>query len=72
MVLNGSPANHVTSLLFNRLVSQETHEASNKEVKAFLNQRDLLHILADLVMALPNVAAAIHRFKPASGSGVER
>ena len=65
VVLNGSPANHVTSLLLGVLIEREGAKEN------FLAMCDLLHVLADLVMALPSTAAAIHRYKAGNSSPIQ-
>ena len=74
VVLNGSPANHVTSLLLTNMI-----EINENELKAdpyatctsFISITDYLDILADLVLVVPVCAAAIHRYKALSGSAAQ-
>ena len=64
--LQGSPANHIISLLFSEML--KTTEKENveelKEHSSFLCVVDYLEIIADLVLAVPACAAAIHRYHP--------
>jgi E3 ubiquitin-protein ligase HUWE1 len=74
----GNPAAHVTSLLINHVVSpppspEETTSASASTdddfgySRSFLWTSNTLEILADLVLAVPACAAAIHKFRPSRG-----
>ena len=74
----GNPAAHVTSLLINHVISppppsDETNSASASTDDdfgyscSFLWTSNTLEILADLVLAVPACAAAIHKFRPSRG-----
>ena len=68
--LNGTPANHVTSLLLVEMMKTfrtENHPQPDQAElmhKSFLWVVDYLEIIADLVLAVPTCAAAIHRYRP--------
>jgi len=65
--LEGTPANHVVSLLLREIFSAFPHfngRHYNDGEEPFLAIPDQLDILSDLVLAIPACAAAIHRFKP--------
>jgi hypothetical protein len=76
--LHGSPSNHVTCLVLNQMIksaetSRKLGESKGESVAllgttGFLRLVDLLDILADLVLAVPACAAAIHRYKPQNTS----
>jgi len=87
-VMNGTPANHITCLLVTEMVKlvesdKETEskilpDADDiaKEVEPsspfFLRVVDCLEVLADLVLAVPACAAAIHRYRPSSSNSIVR
>lgn len=62
--LNGTPANHVTSLLLKEIVLSA--ESPNPK-EPYLSTIDYLGTLSDLVLAIPACGAAVHRFKLAKG-----
>ena len=69
ILLNGSPTNHIVSLLLTDLTKVADNENENWEIGSpeaisFLRACDYLEILADLVLAVPACAAAIHRYRP--------
>uniref|UniRef100_A0A7S4S0Y2 HECT-type E3 ubiquitin transferase n=1 Tax=Ditylum brightwellii TaxID=49249 RepID=A0A7S4S0Y2_9STRA len=76
VALNGTPANHITSLLLTEIINlteanelEGTNLSSYKKEKVVSNKSflwtvDHLEILADLVLAVPACAAAIHRYRP--------
>jgi len=71
ITLNGTPANHVTALLFTEMIKAFEHKSSKNSVcnragGAFLSTVEYLEILADLVLAIPACAAAIHRYRPSA------
>ena len=68
--LAGSPSNYVTSLLVGKVLSLSStaKESTSGELlfgenTSFLWAADLVEILADLVLAIPTCAAAIHRYR---------
>mmetsp|Transcript_747 Transcript_747/g.1813 ORF Transcript_747/g.1813 Transcript_747/m.1813 type:complete len:4405 (+) Transcript_747:307-13521(+) len=75
---HASPIHHITGLLLNRVIQlgvtsvcekNDLAEAQNDTFdfgfeSSFLWTANLLEILADLVLAMPNCATAIHKFKP--------
>lgn len=69
---NGAPTAHVTYLLINRIMtSASTESAAAKEScdrfaddTMFLWTGNLLEILADLVLAVPACASAVHNYRP--------
>mmetsp|Transcript_9044 Transcript_9044/g.11092 ORF Transcript_9044/g.11092 Transcript_9044/m.11092 type:complete len:4662 (-) Transcript_9044:66-14051(-) len=64
ILLNGTPANHITSLLLSQLISTTSGTPPPSSGTAtFLRTVDYLDLLADLVLVLPACAAAIHRYK---------
>ena len=77
-IINGSPANHVTSLLITNLIEYAEKElkphnenrgiVSEEKPQTFVGLVDLLDILADLILAVPACAAAIHRYRPPGGT----
>jgi len=67
IILNGSPSNHITTLLLNELLKSAHSERkkSPSETKLpFLCVVEYLEIISDLVLAIPVCAAAIHRYHP--------
>ena len=67
----GSPSNQVTWLLVGNVLSLSANASVAKtgdtclgENVSFLWAADLIEILADLVLAIPACAAAIHRYRP--------
>ncbi|KAL7543885.1 hypothetical protein ACHAXR_013277 [Thalassiosira sp. AJA248-18] len=62
--LNGTPANHITSLLLKEIVATTQLSSNSNHKQPFLTTLDYLGILSDLVLAIPACGAAIHRFKP--------
>mmetsp|Transcript_14411 Transcript_14411/g.17071 ORF Transcript_14411/g.17071 Transcript_14411/m.17071 type:complete len:2242 (-) Transcript_14411:200-6925(-) len=69
IILNGSPSNHVTTLLLNELLKAVDLDAKSttEENLPFLCIVEYLEIIADLVLAIPACAAAIHRYHPTGG-----
>ena len=75
--LNGTPSNHIMSLLVENMISlsymSDSSTGDNRgsfgEEVSFLWVADILEIMADLVLAVPACAAAIHRFRPAPSKG---
>lgn len=73
--INGTPANHIMSLLVERTISlAELTEIGQKqnnfgEDASFLWVADILEIMADLVLAVPACAAAIHRYRASPSRG---
>ena len=77
IVLNGSPANHVTSLLLTQVIASSSSPPGAKDTSSpnangdddfgfsnsFLWIANLLEVLADLVLAVPACAAAIHKYR---------
>jgi len=75
--VNGSPSNHITSLLLSEMImlaekgianwDQERVSSSKQNeplaLTAFFWTVEYLEILADLVLAVPACAAAIHRYR---------
>lgn len=71
-----SPASHVISLLMNRIILQSAHISNTSTKKAIFSSGDfgfddsflwtanMLEILADLVLAIPACATAIHKLRP--------
>mmetsp|Transcript_14088 Transcript_14088/g.20124 ORF Transcript_14088/g.20124 Transcript_14088/m.20124 type:complete len:3340 (-) Transcript_14088:211-10230(-) len=64
--LHGSPANHVISLLISELLKASDEENFSNHT-GILSVVDLLEVIANLVLAVPACAAAIHRYHPPSG-----
>ena len=56
------PANHVTSLLLKEIMRYP--HAGESSVEPFLSTVDYLDTISDLVLAIPAIGAAIHRYKP--------
>ena len=56
------PANHVTSLLLNEIMRYP--HGGESSVEPFLSTVDYLDTISDLVLAIPAIGAAIHRYKP--------
>jgi len=70
IILNGSPPNHVTTLLLNELLKAAHLERNRLPTDGklpFLCIVEYLEIIADLVLVIPVCAAAIHRYHPSSG-----
>ena len=69
---SGSPANQIISLLVNKVTELWSSNDENPtdttfgETNSFLWMADLLEILADLVLAIPACAMAVHRFRVSS------
>ena len=76
-IINGTPANHVMSLLVERSIrladstgrSIVESQCLFGEDTSFLWVADILEIMADLVLAVPACAAAIHRYRPSPSRG---
>lgn len=68
ITIQGTPSNHVISLLLNLLMKQYdiAEQKGSLQSASFLSVVDYLEIIADLVLAVPVCAAAIHRFHPSS------
>ena len=66
--LNGTPPNHVSSLLLSKTLSNA--DSSGGE-SPFLSTLDSVGILSELVLSIPACGAAVHRFKPAKGFTVQ-
>lgn len=69
IALNGTPANHIASLLFTEMVKSydQRSSSSTTDVSAsssFLTTVEYLEILSDLSLAVPACAAAIHKYRP--------
>lgn len=60
--INGSPANHIASLLLKEIMCQDPDTSKSPDV--FLSTLDCMDMLADLVLAVPACGAAIHRYQP--------
>ena len=56
------PASHVTSLLLKEIM-RYPHDGESS-VEPFLSTVDYLDTISDLVLAIPAIGAAIHRYKP--------
>jgi len=73
--LNGTPSNHVISLMIEKLLSLYSNKGETRtdnkfgEDTSFLWVSDILEIMADLVLAVPTCAAAIHRYRSPSSKG---
>ena len=67
--VQGTPANHVVSLLLTRMLESTEKDPTLglSDGLPFLCILDLLEIISDLVLAIPACAAAIHRYNPQSG-----
>lgn len=82
IVLNGSPSNHIIGLLLTELIravecEKQTEDANvfgaiSEDSMRFLLVVDYLEVLADLVLAVPACAAAIHRYRPPHGNPTVR
>lgn len=67
-----SPVSHVVSLLVSSIIAQSSEPESKSDLsardlgfeKSFLWTANMLEILADLVLAIPACATAIHKFRP--------
>lgn len=75
--LNGTPANHVVSLLVSNIVSSCSDSKPDTcdpfpDNKAFLWTASLLEILADLVLAVPACASAVQKFRLVRGKDRSR
>ena len=60
--INGTPANHITSLLLKEIMHRPDSSVSSDNT--FLSTLDYMDTLSDLVLAIPACGAAIHKFKP--------
>lgn len=65
---DGSPPNHVVSLLLEKAMKVPTENAISN--CPFLWTHDYLNILSDLILAIPACGAAIHRYKPTEDKSV--
>jgi hypothetical protein len=76
LILNGSPSNHIICILLTELIrSMEGGKNSCLPLESsrnFLHPVDYVEILADLVLAVPACAAAIHRYRPPQGNSIVR
>jgi hypothetical protein len=76
LVLNGSPSNHIICILLTELIRSIECEKSSclplESSRNFLLPVDYVEILADLVLAVPACAAAIHRYRPPQGNSIVR
>lgn len=66
---NGSPVNHIVSLLISNIMSscgkeKEKEDDLFPDDETFLWTANLLEILADLVLAVPACAMAVQKFRP--------
>jgi len=67
IALNGTPANHITSLLFTEMVKSHDDQRSSSSkngASSFLTTVEYLEILSDLSLAVPACAAAIQKYRP--------
>ena len=67
IALNGTPANHITALLFTEMVKsydQRSASSGGDAGSSFLTTVEYLEILSDLSLAVPACAAAIHKYRP--------
>ena len=63
--INGTPTNHVTSIIMDRIVSKSPRgrkESDKPNAQPFLSTCDLLDTLSDLVLAIPPCSAAVHKY----------
>jgi E3 ubiquitin-protein ligase HUWE1 len=70
-----SPASHITCLLINAIIALSSDEdtlQNNAEINAFLWAANLLQILADLILAVPACASAVHNYRPNRGKDKQR
>ncbi|CAB9503919.1 Probable E3 ubiquitin-protein ligase hulA [Seminavis robusta] len=71
--LNGTPANHVISLLISNIMASCSGDTTSDKSdpfpdnKSFLWTASLLEILADLVLAVPACASAVQKFRLVRG-----
>lgn len=63
-VVGETPAAHVAGLLIHSIVASASADASENAVESFLSTGNLLEILADLVLAVPACASAVHNCRP--------
>lgn len=61
--LDGSPPNHITSLLLSRILVESGEGSHLSPKRPFLLKQDYLDILSDLILAIPSCGAAVHRYK---------
>eukprot|EP00980_Cylindrotheca_fusiformis_P007262 scaffold1525_cov142-Cylindrotheca_fusiformis.AAC.62 len=67
-----SPVSHIVSLLITSIIAQSSKPTNKADLstgdlgfeKSFLWTANMLEILADLVLAIPACATAIHKFRP--------
>ena len=62
-----SPSHHVAGLLITAIIASSADEASlnsSTDICSFLWLADLLEILADLILAVPACASAVHNYRP--------
>ena len=74
IVVVGTPANHLTTLLLNRLIFLDNARGwdGGGGGGTFLNSVDLLEIIADLVLAFATVAGCIHRYEAGAASPLHK
>lgn len=63
-IVDGSPPNHITSLLLARALQNPAVDIQAESKRPFLMTHDYLDILSDLVFAIPSCGAGVHRYKP--------
>ena len=59
-----TPATHIASLLIASILSANANGLVENDDDSFLWTGDLLEILADLVLAVPACASAVHNYRP--------